>query len=192
MTAATSDTDLFSDGLPRVEGANLRLRALVPSDAPAVLSLYADKEANRFGYSPKMDGLADAERLIADIDDLARKRTLFHWGVARRSDDLVLGHATLFKIERAHHRAEVGYSIHREHWGHGLGAEAVRLLIGFAFESFGLRRLEADIDPRNVASLRLVEKLGFQREGYMRERWDLGGEIQDAIVLGLLRREWKG
>jgi RimJ/RimL family protein N-acetyltransferase len=53
-----------------------------------------------------------------------------------------------------------------------------------------LRRLEADVDPRNAGSIRTLERLGFQREGFLRERWHVNGEIQDAIFYGLLRREW--
>jgi RimJ/RimL family protein N-acetyltransferase len=45
------------------------------------------------------------------------------------------------------------------------------------------------VDPRNVGSLRVLEKLGFRREGYLRERWELAGEIQDSVVFGLLRHE---
>ena len=54
-----------------------------------------------------------------------------------------------------------------------------------------LRRLEADVDPRNAASIRTLERLGFQREGFLRERWHVNGEIQDAIFYGLLRRDWR-
>jgi RimJ/RimL family protein N-acetyltransferase len=54
----------------------------------------------------------------------------------------------------------------------------------------GLRRLEADVDPRNTASIHTLERLGFQREGFLRERWQVNGEIQDALFYGLLRREW--
>jgi hypothetical protein len=69
-------------------------------------------------------------------------------------------------------------------------AITVDVLVRFAFGPLDLRRLEADVDPRNTPSLRLVEKLGFVREGYMRERWELQGEIQDGVFFGLLRREW--
>lgn len=179
----------LASGLPCVEGPRVRLRAA--ADARAVYELYADKVATRFGYSPKLDSLGDAARLIEQWSDLARQRVLFHWGVARASDDHLLGHATLFKLEQEHRRAEIGYSIRRDHWGQGLGTEAVALLIGFAFDRLDLRRVEADVDPRNSGSIRVLEKLGFQREGYMRERWELGGEIQDGIFYGLLRREWR-
>ena len=59
---------------------------------------------------------------------------------------------------------------------------------------FGLLRefpLEADVDPKNASSLRILERMGFQREGLLRERWNVGGEIQDSVVLGLLAREWR-
>lgn len=181
---------IFRDGLPTIEGPMLRLRAMVPADRAAVFELYRDKEAVRFGFSPKMDEAADADAVIAETARLASARTLFHWGVARTTDDVIVGHATLLSLAPAHRRAEVGYSIEKSQWGRGLGTLAVELLIGFAFDTLGLRRLEADVDPRNVGSLRVLEKHGFQREGYLRKRWELAGEVQDGIFFGLLREEW--
>jgi len=185
-------TDPFADGLPRLESDRLRLRALTDRDVAEVYELYADHDAVRFGYAPVMAGPGDARRVIQETIDLARDRTLFHFGVADRAHDRIIGHATLFKWDQAHRRAEIGYSIRRDRWRLGLGSEAVAALIGFGFERLGLRRIEADSDPRNSASIRLLEKLGFVREGYMRERWEIDGEIQDAVCFGLLRREWPG
>ena len=68
--------------------------------------------------------------------------------------------------------------------------EALPLMIDFAFSRLGLRRLEADVDPRNVASLRLLERFGFKRDGFLRERYCVNDELQDAVLLALLRREW--
>ena len=67
---------------------------------------------------------------------------------------------------------------------------ALTLLIDHSFGELGLHRIEADVDPRNTASLRLLEKLGFRREGHLRERYFKDGEIQDSIMLGLLRPEY--
>ena len=69
--------------------------------------------------------------------------------------------------------------------------EALTALFGFAFGPMALRRLEADVDPRNENSLRILGRLGFRREGLLRERWNVGGEIQDTAFLGLLAREWR-
>jgi RimJ/RimL family protein N-acetyltransferase len=70
--------------------------------------------------------------------------------------------------------------------------EALGALLNFAFDSLNLHRLEADVDPGNLSSVKTLERLGFRREGYLRERWHVGGEIQDALFYGLLRREWPG
>lgn len=184
------DADPWAHGLPRIEGGRVRLRALTPRDAPAQLSIYGDPEVTRLGYAPPMKDLADAHALVESTAHLARERTLFHWGIARTEDDLAIGHTTLFHLEMTHGRGEVGYSLRRDLWGRGLVSEALSLLIGFAFDRVGLRRLEADVDPRNLGSLRVLEKQGFRREGYLRERWSQAGELQDGVLLGLLRREW--
>ncbi len=70
--------------------------------------------------------------------------------------------------------------------------EALRTLVDHAFTTLDLNRLEADIDPRNLASAKTLERLGFQQEGLLRERWIVGDEISDTAFDGLLRREWKG
>lgn len=67
----------------------------------------------------------------------------------------------------------------------------LRALLNFAFEDLGLNRLEADVDPRNMASVRGLENLGFKREGYLRERWVAGGELSDSAIYGLLARAWE-
>lgn len=187
----TAPPDPLADGLPTLEGQRLRLRAMTHDDAPALIPIYGDPEVRRLGYAPPMAGLEDARAVVDETLRLAREGTLFHWGLALRADDVVVGHCTLFQIDRKHGRAEVGYSLRRDLWGRGIVSEALGVLIAFAFDTVGLRRLEADVDPRNAGSLRVLEKHGFVREGLLRERWHQEGEIQDAVVFGLLRREWR-
>jgi RimJ/RimL family protein N-acetyltransferase len=69
--------------------------------------------------------------------------------------------------------------------------EALTALLCYAFGELKLRRIEADVDPRNAASLKSLGRLGFRREGLLRERWNVAGEIQDTAYFGLLAREWK-
>jgi ribosomal-protein-alanine N-acetyltransferase len=185
-----TDEDPFRDGLPTIESRGLRLRAFRHADADDVFRLYCDKDAVRFGYSPRMEEPSDAIVVIEETARLARARTVFHWGVAD-GEDRIVGHATLFHLEKRHRRAEIGYSIRRDLWGRGLGTRAAAVLVDFAFGALDLRRIEADVDPRNTGSLRLLEKLGFVREGYFRQRWEIQGEVQDGVAFGLLRSEWR-
>ncbi len=103
---------------------------------------------------------------------------------------LSVGTCTLASLTPDHGRGEVGYALGRAAWGRGYLAEALPALLGFAFDVLGLHRLEADVDPRNARSIRALERVGFVREGQQRERYHLAGEWQDALLYGLLRREW--
>jgi RimJ/RimL family protein N-acetyltransferase len=69
--------------------------------------------------------------------------------------------------------------------------EALQALLEFGVGELDLNRIEADIDPRNSASARTLERLGFTKEGYLRERWIVGDEVSDTAIYGLLRREWR-
>jgi RimJ/RimL family protein N-acetyltransferase len=177
--------------LPALDTPRLKLRALTGVDIPALFAIFKDPEAMRYWSRPAMTNVAEAETLLRDIQDHAKAETLFQWGIARREDDLVIGTCTLFRIEREHRRAELGYILRRDHWGCGLASEALTAIVNHAFGTLGLHRLEADIDPRNTGSIRSVERLGFKLEGHLRERFFVAREIQDSLIYGLLAPEWR-
>jgi [ribosomal protein S5]-alanine N-acetyltransferase len=182
---------LESEKLPVIEAARVRLRHLEKTDVDALFEIFSDAEAMRYWSSPAYASRAEAEKLLAEIHDLFEKKKLFQWGVALKSDDQIIGTTTLFHLDAQNGRAEIGYILNRKFWGNGYINEALTALLDFAFEKMNLRRIEADVDPRNAGSIRTLERLEFKREGFLRERWFVGGEIQDALFYGLLRREWK-
>lgn len=96
---------------------------------------------------------------------------------------------TLFAFSAQCRRAEVGYALASQCWGCGYMDEALRALLGYGFGELGLNRVEADIDPRNKASARSLERLGFVKEGHLRERWVVGDEVSDTALYGLLARD---
>jgi RimJ/RimL family protein N-acetyltransferase len=187
---STRPTYVWGAHLPSLRGTRVALRGLEKRDAPSLFEIFGDSDVMRYWSSPPLATPADADILLREIQECLRSRTLFQWGIARIEDDRVIGTCTLFRLDSAHRRAEIGFALARECWGRGFATEAVGTLIRFAFVDLDLHRLEADADPRNERSLRLLERLGFRREGYFRERYHLGGEVQDAVMLGLLRTEW--
>ena len=177
--------------LPTLDATRLKLRPLTEADVPALFAIFGDSEVMRYWSHPAMTDIAEAEALLRDIQHHAEAETLFQWGIARREDDVVIGTCTLCRIDREHRRGELGYILRRDHWGRGFATEALTAVIHHAFETLGLHRLEADIDPRNPRSIRLVERLGFKAEGRLRERYFVAGEIQDSAIYGLLEPEWR-
>jgi RimJ/RimL family protein N-acetyltransferase len=180
----------WGDELPRLAGHRLELRGLTRQDAPAILAVFGDAEVTKYWSSPPLQDLAAATKLIDEIGALFTARRLYQWGICSRETDEVLGTCTLFHVDHAHRRAELGFALRRDRWGRGLALEALGVLIGFSFGALDLHRLEADVDPENERSLRLLERQGFRREGHLRERWHHLGQARDGVFLGLLRREW--
>ena len=168
----------------------LRLRWPDLADAPAVFALYSDPEVTRYGNTPPQTDVAQAEARVRKYHDDAAIGDALTLFLERRSDGAMLGMCSLHRIHAKSRRAEIGYSLRRGHWGQGYMNEALNALVAHAFGALDLNRLEADIDPRNLASARALERLGFEREGVMRERWIVGGEVSDSWFYGLLQREY--
>ena len=191
QTGYTAAMRIEADRLPDIVSERLKLRWLEASDAPDIFAIFSDAEVTRYWSSPQMTSLEQAQQLIADIQDLFAEHSLYQWGVTERRDDRVIGTLTLASIDRQNRRAELGFALGRSSWGHGYMREAASVALDFAFGEMDLTRIEADVDPNNEPSLRLLDHLGFQREGYLRERWRVGGVVADSVLLGLLRREWR-
>jgi len=177
--------------LPLIDAPRVRLRAIDESDLDHLFAIFSDPKVMRYWSTPPLKTLDEAFELLRGIHDTNERGTMLKWGVGLKPTDKLIGTVTLFNLELTQGRAELGYAQAREHWGNGYNHEALQALLAYAFGEMKLRRLEADVDPRNAASIKTVERLGFQREGYLRERWHVSGEIQDALFFGLLKREWK-
>lgn len=178
--------------LPTIETPRLRLRWLTPGDVPALFVVFSDPDVCRYWSRSPMTDLAEAAALQAEIARGFADRTLFQWGIAERTADRVVGTCTLWRLSGEHRRAEVGFALASSVWRRGYLAEALPALLAFAFTELGLERIEADTDPRNARSIHVLEREGFQREGYLRERYHVAGEVQDTALYGLLKREWRG
>ncbi len=177
--------------LPVIEASRVNLRHIETADIDSLYDIFSDSEAMRFFGIVPFAERADAVNYLADIHKNFEKNTLFQWGISLKTDNKIIGTTTLFHIDEKNCRAEIGYALNREFWGKGLVTEAVNALLNYAFTELNLHRIEADVDPRNTPSIRLLERFGFQKEGYLRERWIVQGETQDALFYGLLKNEWK-
>ena len=178
--------------LPIIMTPRVVLRWISEDDIDGLFDVFSDPQVARYWSSPPLANREAAVEMQREIAAGNESETMLKWGLALRESNTLIGTATLFNLSLDNGRAEIGYAMARAYWGKGYMTEALQALILHAFEVMQLRRLEADVDPRNSASIRTLERLGFQREGFLRERWDVDGEIQDAFFYGLLRREWSG
>jgi len=183
-------TTSATSGVPVLETPRLRLRPYGADDAEAMFALYSDARVMRYWSFPPWTEMAQArmylDRALAGMDS----GEIFPWAIADRESDRLIGALTLFSLHVEQLRAEIGYSLSPDYQGRGLAAEALRCALACAIDDLGLVRVEADIDPRNTPSARLLERIGFQREGLLRKRWRVNGEICDTAFYGLLAEEF--
>ncbi len=169
----------------------LEIRPVERHDLAALMAVNGDPQVTRFlPYRPWCVP-ADGEAWFDRMQDLVATGTALQLVVVLRDGDRPIGTVLLFRYLADHGRAELGYVLGRAHWGQGLMREALRAAIDQAFGPLQLRRLEADVNPANQSSQRILQALGFAREGRLRQRWMHQGTPQDALIYGLLADDWK-
>jgi ribosomal-protein-alanine N-acetyltransferase len=174
--------------LPVLPAGRVTLRPLEASDAEELYQVFSDPVTMRYWSSPPHGSIQRTREMIASIGDGFEARTIFQWGVERNDDPRLLGTVTLMP-HLSQPRAEIGFIIGREYWGLGYAGEAQRTAIEFGFDELALHRIEADTHPENERSARSLERLGFQPEGLLRERWVVDGVLSDSQIWGLLASE---
>ncbi|GAB4579405.1 MAG: GNAT family N-acetyltransferase [Anaerolineales bacterium] len=169
----------------------LVIRHLTDSDVKALFDIRSNSEVMRYWSSPPITELEQAQNIITRSQEGDEAGEFLQLGIERRMDGVLIGTCTLFSFHLPSRRAEIGYVLGRPYWGQGYMHEALQRLVQYAFENLDLNRLEADIDPRNAASAKTLQRLGFRKEGYMYERWIVGDEVSDTEFYGLLRKDWR-
>lgn len=168
----------------------LLLRPLCAADAPGLFNIFSDAAVMRYWSTPPWPTIDEAHALIARDLKAMPAGDYLRFGLERLDDQALIGTCTLFSISTTCRRAEVGYGLASAAWGKGYMHEALTALLDYGFTKMNLNRAEADIDPRNHASAKSLERLGFAREGFLRERWIVDGVVSDTALYGLLQGEW--
>lgn len=175
----------------RIDTERLLLRPLREEDDSALFEMNADPKVMRYMSRPPWTSIDEARALIAKHMAATDSGEYLCLGIERKSDERFIGMCTLFRLSEQCRRAEIGYGLASAAWGRGYMHEALVALLDYGFSALSLNRVEADIDPRNKASARSLARLGFRKEGHLRERWIVAGEVSDSELYGLLLKDWQ-
>jgi ribosomal-protein-alanine N-acetyltransferase len=177
---------------PPIESDRLQVRLLAEADLPALFEVNGDDEVTRFLPYATWRSMADAHAWYKRMQGIQATGLALQFAVLEKLTGKAVGTCLIFRFDEGSSRAELGFVLGRAHWGKGYMREALVALIDWGFASQVLRRLEAEIDPRNESSRGLAQRLGFVREGILRQKWVDNGVTKDVEVYGLLRHEWPG
>jgi RimJ/RimL family protein N-acetyltransferase len=176
-----------------LETDRLELRAFEDSDFDAVYAMRSDAEVARYLYwEPETEEAARRalSKKVANVSLLAEGDALSLAAVERTSGRLVAD-VSLHWVSRDHALGEIGYIVHPGHAGRGYATEAAAPLLGIAFDELRLHRVIGRTEARNLASARVLEKLGMRREAHLVENEFVKGEWQSELVYAILDHEWR-
>lgn len=178
---------------PVMETDRLVLREHGEQDARSILELFGDTEVVRhFGMKP-ISSLNAAEQMIKYFRKNSREAGLTRWAVVLKSENTVVGSVFYTNIEKPYFRAEIGFLLNRSYWGRGIMKEAAERVISFGFEQMSLNRIQALVSVDNRRSVSLVERLGFSKEGVLREHSFnyVEKRFEDMYAFALLAQDHK-
>ncbi|HEY3799916.1 MAG TPA: GNAT family N-acetyltransferase [Caulobacteraceae bacterium] len=176
---------------PTLTTARLRLRPFAEADMESIFALQSNARVLRYWDAPPWTERAQAERFIARCAAMAQEGTGVRLAIESLADGGFIGWCHLSGWNPDYRSARIGYCFDESAWGNGYATEASAALLRWAFDTLDLNRVQSETDTRNAGSARVLEKLGFVREGTLREDCIVAGEVSDSWVFGLLRREWR-
>lgn len=171
---------------PVIETERLILKPLAVDDSDSLLEIFSDPKVMRYWNTAPWTTVQDSIDFINESNDSMQRQESLILGVYLKSTGELSGKCMLFSYDQESKRAEIGFGLGRSCWGKGYVSEAGEALIQYGFDSLGLRRIEAEIDPDNQSSAKALEKLGFSREGLLRQRWEVNGIVSDSALYGRL------
>lgn len=188
--AARPPAGRWSAGLPSLQGPGVTLRELIPEDAETLTSLFSDAEVARY-IPPPPASARGFSRFIQWAHEQRDVGRVLCFGVVPESSDSAVGIFQLHELEAPFHMAEWGFALGRPYWGTGLFNSSAQAFLRFAFETVGVRRLEARVMARNTRGNAVLRRLGSTEEGHLRRSFLLGGEYHDDVLWAMLDSDWR-
>lgn len=182
--------DFFLRSFPRFETERLILREITHGDAAAIFALFSNEAVTRTMDISSFESIERAHNLINFQAKQFANKTGMRWGITFKEDNRIIGTCGFNYFDERSMRGEIGYDLEQAEWGKGLTAEAVRTILEFGFNTVQLNRIEATTNLDNIASMKVLTKLGFKEEGIMRDYGFWRDQFHDLRMFSLLKREF--
>ena len=174
---------------PHLTTERLELRQIVTRDASDIYSLRSDERVMKFLDTPMLKTIEDSEQLIKTITDGINNNESITWAINQKNDPTLIGTIGFWRIMEEHSRAEIGYLLHPDFQGKGIMQEALEEVLDYGFRTLKLHSIEANANPNNLASIKLLERNRFVKEAHFKENYFFDGKFLDTAVYSLINIE---
>lgn len=181
--------ELNLETFPEIQTNRMWLRRPVEADLQALFELRSNPLVMQFIPRPMARTIEDARAQLDIFDQRWEEGAAITWAMCLKDNPRMIGTMGLWRIEKEHFRAEIGYLIHPDVWGSGLSTEATKAVVAFGFDTLGLHSIVGMTRPDNLASRNVLLKAGFKEEGHIREDIYFEGVFSDSVVYGILESD---
>ncbi len=171
---------------PVLTTERLILRKMTTGDAPEMLFLRSDPGVLRYIDREPAKTIEEVIAFIDMVNGNLDSGDGINWAITLRDDPKLLGNICFWNVQKEHYRAELGYVLHPSWQGKGIMNEAMQAVLHYGFNDMKLHSVEANVNPENIPSVRVLERYNFVREGYFRENYYFNGRFIDSAIYSLL------
>ena len=172
---------------PLLETERLILRELTKEDAKGIFACFSNDKVTRYYGQESLERIEQAESFVDFFSKNYHEKRGIRWGIERKDSKGIIGTIGFNAWSPKHKRAEIGYELHPEHWRKGYTLEAATKVLSYGFDDMDLTRIGAVVFIENHASNYLLTKLGFQKEGILKQYMYQNGIAHDTYVYSLLK-----
>ena len=178
------------DTFPELDTERLMLRKITIDDDKRLLDVLSDEATCEYLTHNALNDIEAIRRIINGMQMFYEEKKRIRWGIVHKEDGALLGHCGFFDINRYDCSAEISYCLKSDSWGRGIMTEALETMLKFGFEEYGLNRVTAKVIKGNINSFKVLNHLGFVREGVMRASLLKNGRYFDLVIFSLLNSEY--
>ncbi|SEM71640.1 GNAT family N-acetyltransferase [Paenibacillus sp. OV219] len=175
----------------QLESNRLQLSRITPDDVDDIFEYASDYEVSRFTSWVQHQTIDHSHSFVNVVRQKYDNNQPSDWGIIDKVTNKLIGACGWVYVNENHRRAEIGYVLSRSYWNLGYMSEAVTMILQFGFQDLNLNRIEARCFAENTASERVMQKVGLQYEGLLREQMLVKGNLIDLKMYSILKREWQ-
>ena len=176
---------------PEFESDRLRFRKIILDDSKEIFLIRSNDDVMKYMDVPRHYSVSDSEKLLRSIEDFFKNEKGINWAIIEKDSNAFIGYIGFIRIFSEHCRAEIGYALKPQYWGKGYMYETINRLVKFGFEEMKLHSIEANVNPLNERSKKVLERVGFKKEAHFRENYLFNGNFLDSIIYSLLEKDLK-
>ncbi len=171
---------------PLIETERLLLRQVEMSDSNEVFFQRSDETILKYLDRAPAKSIDDASVFIHSITESQNRNESITWGIELKSEKKLIGTISFWRLVKEHYRTEIGYVLHTKYQGKGLMQEAMMKILEYGFKEMKLHSVEANVNPDNSASIKLLVRNGFVKEAYFKENYFFDGKFLDSVIYSLI------